>query len=317
MTIVSASSSVAGFSGQPFRCASTRTPFTLLALSRQCLKARTVFSYSCVPAGCPPSSGPAMRTIFFAFAGSAANAAAERKRQRREVVRMRQFNHGSHESTRIKPKAILLLVFHVDSFGPWSIWFERNSPNAPPMHCTPHFATYDVANLKHESTAVPIDSSKWSKGHFDGQNPRAIQHRSRGRSELEDRRLRRDLRRPALGQGLLRHQQAGHVTVHPNKTARPGHRPEGPRRSTPAPAASNCRSCSASPTSSAIASARSHDAFKTAITRVRATRATTAASTRSRSTSSGTSSRRSSTSASRSTSASKPAPSRSCSPCSP
>ena len=34
------------------------------------LKARTVFSYSCVPAGWLASSGPAIRTIFF---GSAAN----------------------------------------------------------------------------------------------------------------------------------------------------------------------------------------------------------------------------------------------------
>ena len=39
------------------------------ALSRQCLKARTVFSYSWVPAGCPASSGPAIRTIFLVSAG--------------------------------------------------------------------------------------------------------------------------------------------------------------------------------------------------------------------------------------------------------
>ena len=50
-TMVSASSSVLGFSGQPPRWASTRTFRTLAAFSRQCLNARTVFSYSWVDDG--------------------------------------------------------------------------------------------------------------------------------------------------------------------------------------------------------------------------------------------------------------------------
>ena len=86
---------------------------------------------------------------------------------------------------------------------------------------------------------------------------RRTARRRRPPPRVEDPGRPRDLRRPELGQGLLRHQQA-----------RPRHRPpgQGPGASastsrswsiSSATAASSCRSCSASPTSSATASARS------------------------------------------------------------
>ena len=68
------------------------------------------------------------------------------------------------------------------------------------------------------------------------------------------------------GKGYFGINKHGHVTVHPDKDPERGHRPQGAGRSAPGRAASSCRSCSASPTSSATASARSTTPSRSAIT---------------------------------------------------
>src|SRR5206468_636670 len=63
--MVSASSRVEGSSGQPLKCASTRTlPSRSGEVSSRCLSRMTFFSYSCASFGWPVI-GPATSTIFF------------------------------------------------------------------------------------------------------------------------------------------------------------------------------------------------------------------------------------------------------------
>src|SRR2546421_1076178 len=68
--MVSASSSVEGSSGQPWKCASTRTlPCRSGEVSSRCLSKMTFFSYSCASFGWPVMV-PAMSTIFFGWSAA-------------------------------------------------------------------------------------------------------------------------------------------------------------------------------------------------------------------------------------------------------
>src|SRR5262245_9658046 len=77
--MVSASLRVESSRGQPWRWTSALTPLRLGDVSRQCLSSCTDFSYSCVPFGCPPSSSPAIRTIFLgvSFCGATARSGTQ------------------------------------------------------------------------------------------------------------------------------------------------------------------------------------------------------------------------------------------------
>src|SRR2546421_4308309 len=112
--MVSASSSVEGSSGQPWKCASTRTlPCRSGEVSSRCLSRMTFFSYSCASFGWPVIV-PATSTIFFERSAakvakeqrqnSKANEIQSRKSLQRVIGDAASVDHLHRETrTRIRP----------------------------------------------------------------------------------------------------------------------------------------------------------------------------------------------------------------------